>query len=218
MNSIAKYIDHTILKPDTTREMIKELCEDAKVYGFYSVCVNPCYVEFCKELLCGSNVKICCVIGFPLGANISAVKAFEAQNAIENGADEIDMVINIGALKNKEFDIVLNDIKEVVNVTYKKAILKVIIETCLLNDNEKIKACELAVEAGADFVKTSTGFSNAGANVYDIKLMKNAVNGKCKIKASGGIRTRKDLEDVVLAGADRVGASSSVNIINEIYK
>lgn len=218
MNDIAKYIDHTILKADATTKMIVKLCDEAKEYGFYSVCVNPCYVKLCREFLRDTDVKVCCVIGFPLGANTSIVKAFEAKNAIENGADEIDMVINIGALKSKEFDIVLNDIKEVINVTYGKAMLKVIIETCLLTDEEKIKACELVTESGADFVKTSTGFSSAGATVADIELMKNAVNGKCKIKASGGIRTRRDLEDVILAGADRVGASASVNIINEINK
>lgn len=218
MNDIAKYIDHTILKADATTKMIVKLCDEAKEYGFYSVCVNPCYVKPCREFLRDTDVKVCCVIGFPLGANTSIVKAFEAKNAIENGADEIDMVINIGALKSKEFDIVLNDIKEVINVTYGKVMLKVIIETCLLTDEEKIKACELVAESGADFVKTSTGFSSAGATVADIELMKNAVNGKCKIKASGGIRTRRDLEDVILAGADRVGASASVNIINEINK
>nr|WP_312578576.1 deoxyribose-phosphate aldolase [Sedimentibacter sp.] len=217
MNDIAKYIDHTILKADATVEMVAKICDEAKEYGFYSVCVNPYYVKFCKEMLQDTNVKVCCVVGFPLGANTPEVKAFEAKNAIENGADEIDMVVNIGALKSKKFDVVLNDIKEVVGETKGKAYLKVIVETCLLTDEEKVKACKLAVEAGADFVKTSTGFSNSGATVYDIKLMKDAVNGKCKIKASGGIRTRKDFDDVISAGADRVGASSSVNIVKD-YK
>jgi deoxyribose-phosphate aldolase len=214
--NVAKYIDHTILKPDATTDMIVKLCDEAKEYGFFSVCVNPCYVKLCDELLHDTDVKVCSVIGFPLGANSSIVKAFETKNAIEDGADEIDMVINIGALKNKKYDMVLDDIKEVVNAIYGEVILKVIIETCLLSDEEKIKACELVVEAGADYVKTSTGFSMSGATVDDIKLMKDVVKGKCKIKASGGIRTRKDLDSMILAGADRIGASASVNIINEI--
>jgi len=216
MKSIAKYIDHTILKADATREMVEKLCIEAKEYGFYSVCINSYYVNLCRKLLNDSDVKVCCVIGFPLGANDSLVKSFEAKTAIENGAEEIDMVINIGALKSKEYNIVLNDIKNVVNETKGKAILKVIIETCLLTDEEKIKACELAVEAGADFVKTSTGFSTGGATESDIKLMKDAVKGKCRIKASGGIRTLKDLKTMISAGADRVGASASVNIVKEV--
>lgn len=216
MKSIAKYIDHTILKADATREMVEKLCIEAKEYGFYSVCINSYYVNFCRKLLNDTDVKVCCVIGFPLGANDSLVKSFEAKTAIENGAEEVDMVINIGALKSKEYSVVLNDIKNVVKETKGKAILKVIIETCLLTDEEKIKACELAVEAGADFVKTSTGFSTGGATESDIKLMKDAVKGKCKIKASGGIRTLKDLETMVSAGADRVGASASVNIVKEV--
>lgn len=216
MNDLAKYIDHTNLKPDATTEMIIKLCDEAKKYGFYSVCVNSCYVKLCDELLCETDVKICSVIGFPLGSSSSVVKAFETKNAIDNGADEIDMVINIGALKSKEFDKVFDDIKEVVNVISGDIILKVIIETCLLTDEEKIKACELAVKAGADFVKTSTGFSTSGATIDDIKLMKETVKGKCKIKASGGIRTRKDLDSMILAGADRIGASASVSIVDEI--
>lgn len=216
MKSIAKYIDHTILKADATREMVEKLCIEAKEYGFYSVCINSYYVDLCRKLLNDTDVKVCCVIGFPLGANDSLVKSFEAKTAIENGAEEIDMVINIGALKSKEYDIVLNDIKNVVNETKGKAILKVIIETCLLTDEEKIKACELAVEAGADFVKTSTGFSTGGATESDIKIMKDAVKGKCKIKASGGIRTLRDLRTMISAGADRVGASASVNIVKEV--
>jgi deoxyribose-phosphate aldolase len=187
-----------------------------KNMDFFSVCVNPCYVKLCDELLHDTDVKVCSVIGFPLGANSSIVKVFETKNAIEDGADEIDMVINIGALKSKKYDMVLDDIKEVVNAIYGEVILKVIIETCLLSDEEKIKACELVVEAGADYVKTSTGFSMSGATVDDIKLMRDVVKSKCKIKASGGIRTRKDLDSMILAGADRIGASASVNIINEI--
>lgn len=215
MKNIEKYIDHTLLKPDATREMIENLCNEALEYGFYSVCINSYYVNLCKQLLANTDVKICSVVGFPLGAMNYEAKSFEAKCAVENGAEEIDMVINIGALKDKEYDAVLNDIVSVVNVIKDKALLKVIIETCLLTDDEKIKACQLAVEAGADFVKTSTGFSSGGATVSDIKLMKNAVNGKCKIKASGGIRSLVDLENMISAGADRVGASSSVKILKE---
>lgn len=215
MKNIEKYIDHTLLKPDATREMIENLCNEALEYGFYSVCINSYYVNLCKQLLANTDVKICSVVGFPLGAMNYEAKSFEAKCAVENGAEEIDMVINIGALKDKEYDAVLNDIVSVVNVIKDKALLKVIIETCLLTDDEKIKACQLAVEAGADFVKTSTGFSSGGATVSDIKLMKDAVNGKCKIKASGGIRSLVDLENMISAGADRVGASSSVKILKE---
>jgi len=215
MKNIAQYIDHTNLKPDATKEMIVKLCKDAKEYGFYSVCVNPYYVDLCRDLLKDTNVKICSVIGFPLGSIKSVVKAFEAKSAIENGADEIDMVINIGALKSKDYKLVLNDIEEVVQVTKGKAILKVIIETCLLNNDEKVLACQIAVNAGADFVKTSTGFSTDGAKIDDIHLMKDTVKGKCRIKASGGIRTRKDLDAMILAGADRIGASASVEIVSQ---
>ena len=215
MKNIEKYIDHTLLKPDATRDMIENLCKEAIEYGFYSVCINSYYVNLCRDILNGSNVKICSVVGFPLGAMSSEAKAYEARCAIENGAQEIDMVINIGELKDKEYDSVLNDIASVVKETRGKALLKVIVETCLLNDDEKIKACELSVKAGADFVKTSTGFSTGGATVEDVKLMKNAVNGKCMVKASGGIRSLTDLESMVSAGADRVGASSSVKIMKE---
>lgn len=213
--NIEKYIDHTILKPDATKDMIEKLCFEAIEYGFYSVCVNSYYVSFCKQLLKNSEVKICCVVGFPLGANDSSVKAFEAKKAVENGADEIDMVINIGALKDKNYEFVFNDIKNVLNEIKNKAVLKVIIETCLLTDEEKIKASELVVEAGADFVKTSTGFSSSGATVEDVMLIKQIVKGKCKIKASGGIRTLNDLNKMIEAGAERIGASASVNIIKE---
>lgn len=215
MKSIEKYIDHTLLKPDATREMIENLCKEAIKYGFYSVCVNSYYVSLCSELLKGSDVKVCSVVGFPLGAMSSEAKSYETKCAIEHGADEIDMVINIGALKDKEYDIVFNDIASVVKETYGKALLKVIIETCLLSEHEKIKACQLAAEAGADFVKTSTGFSSGGATVNDIKLMKESVRGRCMVKASGGIRTLSDFENMISAGADRIGVSSSVKILKE---
>ena len=173
--SIASMIDHTLLKPDATKEMIEILCKEAKENQFAAVCVNPYYVKMAKELLEDSRVKVATVIGFPLGANTKEVKAFETKNAIENGADEIDMVINVGALKSKEHDVVREDIKAVVNGAGSKATVKVIIETCLLTDEEKVIACKLAREAGADFVKTSTGFSTGGATVKDVKLMKHII-------------------------------------------
>ncbi|MDF2677152.1 MAG: deoxyribose-phosphate aldolase [Bacillota bacterium] len=221
IENIEKYIDHTLLKADATKEMIKKLCEEAVQYGFYSVCVNSCHVNLCKKLVANSDVKICSVIGFPLGAADSDSKVFEAKHAVENGADEIDMVINVGALKSKDYEYVFNDIKQVVKAIYdtnKNAILKVIIETCLLTDEEKIKACELSLDAKAHFVKTSTGFSTGGATVSDIKLMKNAAKGKLKVKASGGIRTLNDAIQMINAGADRIGASASVKIFKENIK
>lgn len=216
MENLERYIDHTLLKSDATIEMVEELCYEAKKYNFYSVCINPCYVGLCRKLLLGSSVKICCVIGFPIGANTSSIKALEAKEAIKDGADELDMVINVGALKNKDYDFVLNDIKSVVNEIKNKALLKVIIETCLLNHDEKIKACELSVQAGADFVKTSTGFSTGSATIDDVMLMKSVVKDKCKVKASGGIKSLDDAKSMIMAGADRLGTSGSVKIINEI--
>ncbi len=218
MKNIERYIDHTLLKPDATKEMIVRLCEEAKEYNFYSVCINLYYVNLCRKLLKGSDIKICTVIGFPLGASGLASKVCEARYAIENGAEEIDMVINLGALKSKEYNDVSNEILSVYKEVKSKALLKVIIETCLLNDDEKRKACRLAVDAGADFVKTSTGFSSGGATVKDIMLMKEAVNDRCKVKASGGIRCLEDFENMISAGADRIGASSSVNILKEFYE
>lgn len=191
MKNIASMIDHTILKPETTKEMVKKVCDEAKEYNFASVCVNPYYVSFVKEQLEGSQVKVTSVIGFPLGSTTKEVKAFEAKNAIENGADELDMVINIGALKNREYDIVKEDIEAVVNVAKGKALVKVIIETCLLTDEEKEIACKLAVEAGADYVKTSTGFSTGGATAEDVKLMRETIGQETGVKASGGIRDSK---------------------------
>ena len=208
---LASYIDHTILSPDATKEQVKQICNEALQYKFASVCVNLFYTEYVREIL-KDEVKITTVIGFPLGAVTTEVKAFETSEALKKGADEIDMVINVGALKNKEYDYVKEDIRRVKEVC-KNNILKVILETCLLTEEEKIKACELAVEAGADFVKTSTGFSKGGATVADIELMKKTVNGKAKVKASGGVRDYNTAVQMIKAGADRIGASASVSIV-----
>lgn len=216
MKEILKMIDHTILKPEATREMVKSICEEAIEYEFAAVCVNPFYVKYCKELLKDTNTKLATVVGFPLGANTSKVKAFETKDAIDNGADEVDMVINIGALKSKDYNAVVKDIRAVVDASQGKALVKVIIETSLLTKEEKIKACELAMEAGADFVKTSTGFSTAGATVEDVKLMKEVVGDKLGIKASGGIRDLETANKMVEAGATRLGASSGVEIAKEL--
>ncbi len=212
MNSIASMIDHTILKPDTTKEMVKKVCDEAKKYKFASVCVNPYYVEFVKNELKETDVKVTSVIGFPLGSTLKEVKAFEAKEAIKNGADELDVVINIGALKDKQDDIVKEDIKAVVQAAKGKALVKVIIETCLLTDEEKVRACKLAKEAEADFVKTSTGFSTGGATTEDIKLMRETVGYSVGVKASGGVRDLEKAQAMVDAGATRIGASSSVAI------
>ena len=209
-----KYIDHTLLKADATKEQITKLCNEAKQYDFASVCVNTCYVPLCKELLKDSDVRVCCVVGFPLGAMDSNSKAYEAKNAVLNGAEEIDMVINIGALKDKDYKYVTNDIKEVVEAS-KPAIVKVIIETCLLTDEEKVEACKCALEAKAAFVKTSTGFSTNGATLEDVKLMKEIVKDNCKVKAAGGIRTYEDAIKMIEAGADRLGCSAGIKIMEE---
>ncbi|MCF6459988.1 deoxyribose-phosphate aldolase [Clostridium sp. Cult3] len=211
--NIASMIDHTLLKPDATGEAIDGLCKEAKEYEFAAVCVNPYYVRRAKNLLEGTKVRVATVIGFPLGANAKEVKAFETENAIKNGADEVDMVINIGALKNGEHDLVRDDIKAVVEAAKNRAVVKVIIETCLLTDEEKVVACKLAKEAGANFVKTSTGFSTGGATVEDIKLMKETIGDSLKIKASGGIRDYKTAKAMVDAGASRIGASASIKIV-----
>ncbi len=211
--NIASMIDHTLLKPDATGEMIDKLCAEAKKYEFAAVCVNPYYVSRAKELLKDTNIKVATVIGFPLGANTKEVKAFETEDAIKNGADEVDMVINIGALKSEEYDVVIDDIKSVVKAANGKAIVKVIIETCLLTKEEKIIACKLAKEAGADYVKTSTGFSIGGATVEDVKLMKEIVGDSLKIKASGGIRDYETAKAMIDAGASRIGASASIKIV-----
>ncbi|MCR8985255.1 deoxyribose-phosphate aldolase [Brevibacillus laterosporus] len=212
--SVAKYIDHTALKPDTTKDMIVKLCEEAKEYRFASVCVNPTWVSLCAELLKEApEVKVCTVIGFPLGANTPELKAYETTNAIENGATEVDMVINVGALKDKNDQLVEQDIRAVVEAAKGKALVKVIIETCLLTEEEKVRACELAVKAGADFVKTSTGFSTGGATAEDIALMRKTVGPELGVKASGGIRSYADVEKMLQAGACRIGASAGVSIV-----
>lgn len=211
--NIGNIIDHTVLKADATKETVKKLCDEAKEFGFASVCVNTCHAKFVAEQLAGSNVKTCCVVGFPLGAMITSAKAFETQAAIENGAQEIDTVINIGAVKDGDFELVYKDIKAVVDVAKDKALVKVIIEACLLTDEEKIKVCELCVKAGADFVKTSTGFSTGGATIHDVELMKKTVGDKALVKASGGIRNLEDAKAVIAAGADRIGTSNGIQIV-----
>jgi len=211
---IASLIDHTLLKPDATADQIAQLCYEARKYKFASVCVNPTHVKLCAELLQGTQVKVCTVIGFPLGASSPEVKAFEAQTAIKDGATEIDMVLNIGALKAGDLTLAAQDIHEVVNVGHNAgAIVKVIIETSLLNDEEKVTACLLAKEAGADFVKTSTGFSGGGATVDDVNLMRRVVGPEMGVKASGGVRDYEDAQNMVKAGATRLGASAGVKIV-----
>ncbi len=212
--NIASLIDHTALKPETSKEQIEKLCSEAVEYGFASVCVNPCYVSLCSQLLKDSKIKVCTVIGFPLGATTSAVKAAEASEAIENGAREVDMVINVGAVKSGDFDYVKKDIEAVVQAAKDKALVKVILETCLLTDEEKRLSCQICKEAGADFVKTSTGFSTGGATVEDIKLMRDIVKPTMGVKASGGIRDYETAKAMIEAGASRIGASASVAIAN----
>lgn len=214
MMNIAKMIDHTALKPETTKEMILKLTAEAKQYNFASVCVNPTWIELAHEQLAGTGVDVCTVIGFPLGANTSVTKAFEAADAIQKGATEVDMVINIGALKDKNDALVESDIKAVVDAAKGKALVKVIIETCLLTDEEKERACRLAVAAGTDFVKTSTGFSTGGATAEDIALMRKTVGPDIGVKASGGIRTKEDVDKMIEAGATRIGASAGVSIVS----
>lgn len=209
-----KTIDHTILNPDATKDEVIKVIDEAKAYDFASVCLEPCWVTLAAERLADSDVKVCTVIGFPLGANTKTVKAFEAKEAVENGADEVDMVLNIGALKSGEYDLVLEDMKAVREAA-KDAVVKVILETCLLTDEEKKKACALAKEAGMDFVKTSTGFSTAGATTDDVKLMREAVGDAMGVKASGGIRDRETAEAMIAAGASRIGASKSIAIVGE---
>ena len=208
-----KTIDHTLLKPEATEAQIKMLCEEAAEFDFMSVCINPTWVKKAAELLSGTDVKVCTVIGFPLGANTSEVKAFEAENAIQNGATEVDMVINIGALKGGNDALVQSDIESVVNVSKGRALSKVIIETALLTNEEKIRACELAKKAGADFVKTSTGFSTGGATLEDIKLMRATVGPDMGVKASGGVRTTEDAKQFIEAGATRLGSSNGLAIV-----
>ncbi|WP_251518181.1 MULTISPECIES: deoxyribose-phosphate aldolase [unclassified Staphylococcus] len=208
----AQYIDHTLLKPDSTREQVDKIIEEAKQYHFKSVCLNPSHVAYAAEKLQDSDVLVCTVIGFPLGATTTEVKRFETENAIKNGASEIDMVINIGALKDGRYDDVQSDIEAVVKAAQQHTV-KVIIETCLLTDEEKVKASELSKAAGAHFVKTSTGFAGGGATAEDVKLMKETVGDDLEVKASGGVRNLEDFNKMLEAGATRIGASAGVQII-----
>ena len=209
-----RMIDHTILKPEATEAAVQKIIDEAKEYNFFSVCINPCWVAFASEQLADTDVAVCTVIGFPLGANTPEVKAYEAADAIKNGANEVDMVINIGALKSQQYDYVLQDIQGVVDAAKGKALVKVIIETALLTDEEKVKACELAKEAGADFVKTSTGFSTGGAKVADIRLMRETVGTDMGVKASGGVHNAEEALAMIEAGATRIGASTGVAIVS----
>lgn len=211
-----KLFDHTILKADATRKDVKRVCDEAMAYSFCSVCVNSYYVPYVANLLHGSDVKICSVVGFPLGAMSTRAKALEAKIAVMDGADEIDMVINVGALKDRDYSVVLEDIKAVKEACGEN-ILKVIIETCLLTDDEKVKACELAKEAGADFVKTSTGFSSAGAKVEDVRLMRETVGPDMGVKASGGIHDKEFTKELVDAGANRLGTSATIEIVESAF-
>ncbi len=208
-----KLFDHTILKPDASREAVEKICKEALKHNFASVCVNQYRTKLVAQLLEGSDVKVCTVVGFPLGAVATEVKVFETKQALADGANEIDMVINVGAMKDADYDYVENDIRKVKEACG-DVILKVIIETCLLTDEEKVKACQLSMKAGADFVKTSTGFSTGGATVKDVTLMRNTVGNVCQVKASGGIRDAATAKSMVEAGADRLGTSATVNIIS----
>lgn len=213
--NISAYIDHTMLKADAPQATIKRYCEEAKKEGFASVCVNTCHVPLVHRELTGSKVKTCCVVGFPLGAMSTAAKAFEARHAVAEGADEVDMVINIGWLKDQAYELVEADIRAVVEASH-PAIVKVIIETCLLTDDEKIRACQLSLDAGAAFVKTSTGFSTGGATPEDIALMRQAVGTHAKLKASGGIRSPEYAQLLIEAGADRIGAGNGKMLIKTL--
>ena len=211
---LSKYIDHTLLKADASLEAIGKLCEEAREYDFKSVCVNTCNIPFCKKQLEGSDVLVCCVIGFPLGAMSTEAKVFEAKDAIAKGADEVDMVINIGRLKDKDYDYVTEEIRKIKEAVGDKT-LKVIIETCLLTDEEKVKACECILKAKADFVKTSTGFSTSGATFEDVDLLKKTVGDRCFVKAAGGVRSRDDFNKMIELGADRIGTSSGTKLIEK---
>lgn len=210
--TLNRYIDHTLLKPEATKAQIEKLCAEAKEYQFMSVCVNPTWVSYSAELLKGTEVKVCTVIGFPLGANSHAVKGFETAQAIQDGATEVDMVINVGALKSGDLDLVRKDMQAVVQAAG-GVLTKVIIETALLTDEEKVTACRIAKEVGADFVKTSTGFSTGGATVADVALMRKTVGPEMGVKASGGIRDHKTAQAMIEAGANRLGVSASIAIV-----
>lgn len=215
-SDMAKMIDHTLLKADATEDDIKKVIEEAKTYSFASVCLTPSWVKLAADALKDAETtKVCTVIGFPLGTPTTETKAFEASNAVKNGAAEVDMVINIGALKSGQFQRVEEDIQAVVSDVKGQALVKVIIEACLLTDKEKVKACELAVKAGADFVKTSTGFSTGGATTHDVAIMRKTVGPDIGVKASGGIKTLADAQSMIQAGATRIGASSSVSIVQD---
>lgn len=218
MEKISKYIDHTILNADATKDEVEKVCSEAKEYDFKTVCINPTWVDYAVNLLKGTDVGVTTVIGFPLGANTPETKAAEALQAVEKGAADIDMVINIGALKNEEYSTVLKDIQAVVDAVAGKAIVKVIIETALLTKTEKIRACELAKQAGADFVKTSTGFSTGGATLDDVQLMRATVGPDMGVKASGGVRSYEDALAMIEAGATRIGASSGIAIVEGAQK
>lgn len=215
MKNLSRYIDHTLLKADATENEVIKLCNEAKEYDFFSVCINPGFVELAAKELRESNVAVCTVIGFPLGASTPETKAFETRDAIQKGAAEVDMVINISKLKDKKDEEVLKDIKAVVDAADKKALVKVIIETCLLTDEEKERACKLAKDAGADFVKTSTGFSTGGATKEDIALMRKTIGTEMGVKASGGVRTYEDAVTMIESGATRIGASASIAIVTD---
>lgn len=211
--NINKLIDHTVLKPNARKEDVLKLISEAKEYNFASVCINPCWIELASKELQGSGVDVCTVIGFPLGANTTEVKVFETKDAIAKGATEVDMVINVAKLKDQEYDFIENEIHQIVEAAKGKALVKVIIETCLLTDEEKVKACELSQKAGADFVKTSTGFSTGGATVHDIALMRKTVGPDMGVKASGGVHTHEEAMAMVNAGATRIGASAGVKLL-----
>ena len=214
MKPLNKFFDHTLLKPEATAEQITALCNEAKEYDFYSVCVNSCYTALASKLLFGTDVKVAVVVGFPLGASTTETKVFETNQCCINGASEIDMVLNIGKLKDRDFDFVKNDIKAVVETAAQHdAIVKVILETCLLSDEEIVMACELSKASGASFVKTSTGFNSGGATAKHVRLMKDTVGSDMLVKASGGIRDYKTVLEMIDAGADRIGASASVDIM-----
>ncbi len=211
---IARFIDHTALKPEVTSADIDKLCAEAKEFHFAAVCVNPPFVKQCAQYLCGTDVAVCTVVGFPLGAHTTATKVFETMQALADGAREIDMVINVGALKAKHDNVVRDEIREVVNVSHAAgAITKVIIEAALLTDDEKVRACQLAQQAGADFVKTSTGFGPSGATVHDVELMRKTVGSAMGVKAAGGIRNYEQAKQMIDAGATRIGASAGVGIV-----
>ncbi len=211
---LSKYIDHTLLKADASLTAIEKLCDEAIDYDFKSVCVNTCNIEFCKKKLGGSDVLVCCVIGFPLGAMSTEAKVCETKDAIAKGADEVDMVLNIGRLKDQDYEYVTEEIRKVKEACGSRT-LKVIIETCLLSDEEKVKACECILKAGADFVKTSTGFSTSGATFEDVALLRKTVGDKCYVKAAGGVRSREDFDKMIELGADRIGTSSGTKLIQK---